>query len=108
MEERLVNHVQHGAAPQSRTPVRAGAAPELVPGGSPTPAQISQRYGVIEVESPRSKVPAAEGDQPERDDSPSWYKGPWGALLCDLLCFKDDFARKTEAVWWESISGGQQ
>ena len=68
-----MNDLQHGAAPQSQTPIRGqgtGVTPTLVPGGSPTPAQISQRYGVVEIVSPRSDVPEAEseGTQPERDD----------------------------------------
>ena len=73
MEERLANHLQHGAAPQSQqTPIRGqgtGVAPTIVPGGSRNPAQISQRYGVVEIVSPRD-VPEAEseGTQPDRDD----------------------------------------
>ena len=71
---------------------------------SPTQAASITQYGVISVPSPR----ASEG-QDRRAEQPSaaWYRGPLGALLCDKLCFKNDFAAKREADWWESIAPGK-
>ena len=73
---------------------------------SPTQAASITQYGVISVPSPR----ASEGHDSGRAEQPAsaaWYTGPLGARLCDKLCFKNDFAAKREADWWESIAPGK-
>jgi hypothetical protein len=130
MEERPVRHVQHGDRGAAAVPVyqQHGGSPPRdpvigLPGrGSPTPAVSVAHYGVIEVSSPRTDAlrtgsadtsdaaagAGAGGGGGGDGDAPHWYQGPWGALLCDMLCFKDDFARKTEAVFWEGINPEQR
>jgi hypothetical protein len=124
-----VRHVQHDGHPSS-TVVRgyenfAVGTPShdavLLPGrGSPTPAVSVAHYGVIEVSSPGSDALGTESsaaDQAVDDgagssavigDGSRWYNGPWGALLCDMICFSDDFARKKEALFWDSINAEKQ
>ena len=86
--------------------------------GSPTPAVSVAHYGVIDIDesdalgSGSSHRNGATGDGAASSgvsgDTPSWYNGPWGALLCDMICFGDDFARKTEALFWDSINAEAQ
>ena len=86
--------------------------------GSPTPAVSVAHYGVIDIDesdalgSSSSHRNGAAGDGAASSgvsgDTPSWYNGPWGALLCDMICFGDDFARKTEALFWDSINAESQ
>ena len=76
-------------------------------------------YGVIEVSSPGSDVLGTESSAADQaadggagssasGDVSRWYNGPWGALLCDIICFSNDFARKKEALFWDSINAENQ
>lgn len=118
---RHVQHDNHDDALTTTTVYQNADTPPrsfLLPGqGSPTPAVSVAHYGVIEVSSPSSDVPGADSSDANETDSgsvadgnsiPRWYNGPWGALLCDIICFKDDFARKAEAVFWDSINAEKQ
>lgn len=123
-----VRHVQHdGHGVAVVTPYKGSdespprtAGVVLPARGSPTPAVSVAHYGVIEVLSPGSNDARADisnvgeatgygaDSSVDSGNTSAWYSGPWGALLCDIICFRDDFARKDEALFWDAINAEEK